>query len=192
VPERVLEIQAIAPLLWRDGRPFAAAEGSETTARSLSLPLPSTVAGFVRTQVGKGRGLSFDDPQALQNLHGLQVCAPLLVRGGQFVLPAPRDAVIYKKDEKPQVMRLLPKALEAGHGCDLPKGLLPLEVTEDIKPESGYNFWTADDLTRWLLGQEVVPQKIGGLPEETRIHVGIDPATGKANEGVLYLSLIHI
>ncbi|MGK0619364.1 type III-B CRISPR module-associated Cmr3 family protein [Meiothermus cerbereus] len=186
MPERVLEIQALAPLLWRDGRPFAAAEGSETAARSLPLPLPSTVAGFVRTQVGKRQGLSFDDPQTLQNLHGLQVCAPLLVRGGQFVLPAPRDAVVYKNGKSLQVMRLLPKALETGYGCDLPEGLLPLEVTEDIKPESGYNFWTADDLTRWLLGQEVVPQKIGGLPEETRIHVGIDPATGKANEGVLY------
>jgi len=186
VPERVLEIQALAPLLWRDGRPFAATEGNETAAQSLPLPLPSTVAGFVRTQVGRGQGLSFDDPQALQNLHGLQVCAPLLVRGGQFVLPAPRDAVVYKKGESLQVMRLQPKALEAGCGCDLPEGMLPLEVTEDIKPETGYNFWTADDLTRWLLGQEVVPQKIGGLPEETRIHVGINPATGKASEGVLY------
>ena len=186
MPERVLEIQALAPLLWRDGRPFAATEGNETAAQSLPLPLPSTVAGFVRTQVGRGQGLSFDDPQALQNLHGLQVCAPLLVRGGQFVLPAPRDAVVYKKGESLQVMRLQPKALEAGCGCDLPEGMLPLEVTEDIKPETGYNFWTADDLTRWLLGQEVVPQKIGGLPEETRIHVGINPATGKASEGVLY------
>lgn len=186
MPERVLEIQALAPLLWRDGRPFVATEGSETAARSLPLPLPSTLAGFVRTQVGKGQGLSFDDPQALQNLHGLQVCAPLLVRGGQFVLPAPRDAVVYKKDGALEVMRLKPVEADEGSGCNNPQGVRPLLVSEDIKPETGYNLWTAGDLTRWLLGQEVKPEKISGLPNDTRVHVGIDPASGKASEGVLY------
>jgi len=187
MPERVLDIHALSPLLWRDGRPFAAAEGTETGARSLPLPLPSTIAGFVRTQVGKRKGVRFkDDHEALKNLHGLQVCSPLLVRGDQFVLPAPRDAVVYKGESKTQVMRLKPAENDAGSGCNNPKGMRPLEVTKDVKPETGYNLWTQLDLTRWLLGQDATPEKISGLPTETRVHVGIDPQSQTATEGVLY------
>lgn len=187
MPERVLDIHALTPLLWRDGRPFAAAEGTETGARSLPLPLPSTVAGFVRTQVGKRQGVRFkDDHEALKNLHGLQVCSPLLVRGDQFVLPAPRDAVVYKKDGQPQVMRLKPLNSDFDGDCNIPEGIRSLEVTEDLKPESGYTLWSHSDMTEWLLGQDVVPEKISGLPSETRVHVGIDPTSGKATEGVLY------
>lgn len=187
MPERVLEIQALTPLLFRDGRPFAGSEGSETVAQSLPLPLPRTVAGFVRTQLGKRQGVRFrDDHEALQRLHGLQICSPLLVRGGEFVLPAPRDAVLYRKDDRLELMRLKPLEPGPGSGCDNPEGLWPLEVTEDLKPESGYRFWRAAEMTRWLLGQEVIPQKIGGLPSETRVHVGIDKSSGKAEEGMLY------
>lgn len=186
MPERVLEIQALTPLLWRDGRPFAVADGTETTARSLPLPLPSTVAGFVRTQVGRRQGVRFkDDHQALKNLHGLQVCSPLLVRNHEFVFPSPKDAVVYKKDEQLKVMRLRPTDSGQG-GTNLPDGLRPLEVSEDLKPEKGYNLWKQSDLTKWLLGEEVVPERIEGLRGEQRIHVGIDPNSGKAREGVLY------
>ncbi|PZA07711.1 MULTISPECIES: type III-B CRISPR module-associated protein Cmr3 [unclassified Meiothermus] len=186
MPERVLEIHALSPLLFRDGRPFSAADGTETAAQSLPLPLPSTLAGFVRTQVGLAAGMGFSH-QELQNLHGLQVCGPLLARGGEILLPAPRDAVIYKEGEKPQLMKLRPFSPPEGAGCDLPGGLLPLEVTQDVKPESGYNFWTAGEMERWLLDEEVLPaEKISGLPSETRVHVAMDPAKGKAREGQLF------
>lgn len=185
MPERVLEIHALSPLLFRDGRPFSAADGTETAARSLPLPLPSTVAGFVRTQIGKAQGKGWSQEQ-LQNLHGLQVCGPLLARGQEILLPAPRDVVVYKDDEeKPQFMKLRPFTPE-GTGCDLPEGMLPLEVTHDVKPEGGYHFWTASDMERWLLDETLVPEKISGLPTETRVHVAMDPAKSKAKEGQLY------
>lgn len=186
MPERVLEIHALSPLLFRDGRPFSAAEGAETAARSLSLPLPSTVAGFVRTQVGLAEGKGFTQ-EHLQNLHGLQVCGPLLARDDEVLLPAPRDAVVYRDaDGNAQVMRLTPFSPPGGAGCDLPDGLFPLQITQDVKPESGYNFWTAQSMTCWLLGEKVIPQKIAGLPTETRVHVAMDPVKGKAKEGQLY------
>jgi CRISPR-associated protein Cmr3 len=185
MPERVLEIHALSPLLFRDGRPFSAADGTETAARSLPLPLSSTVAGFMRTQIGKAEGKGWSQEQ-LQNLHGLQVCGPLLARGQEILLPAPRDAVVYKDDEeKPQFMKLRPFTPE-GTGCDLPEGMLPLEVTHDVKPEGGYHFWTASDMERWLLDETLVPEKISGLPTETRVHVAMDPAKSKAKEGQLY------
>ncbi len=186
MPEKVLEIHALSPLLFRDGRPFSAADGIETAARSLNLPLPGTVAGFVRTQVGLAEGKGFSHEQ-VQNLHGLQVCGPLLARGAEILLPAPRDAVVYRDDNgSAQVMKLLPHSPPDGAGCDLPEGLLPLQVTQDIKPESGYNLWTAAEMERWLLGEKFVPQKIAGLPSETRVHVAMDTTKGKAKEGQLF------
>mgnify|MGYP001084709595 CR=1 FL=1 len=166
MPERVLEIHALSPLLFRDGRPFSAADGTETAARSLPLPLPSTVAGFMRTQIGKAEGKGWSQEQ-LQNLHGLQVCGPLLARGQEILLPAPRDAVVYKDaEEKPQFMKLRPFTPE-GTGCDLPEGMLPLEVTHDVKPEGGYHFWTASEMERWLVDENLVPEKNSDVASTT-------------------------
>lgn len=187
MPERVLEIHALSPLLWRDGRPFSAADGIETAARSLPLPLPSTIAGFVRTQIGRAEGKDWSHEQ-LQNLHSLQVCGPLLARAGEILLPAPRDGVIYEDDSGHlRMMQLKPFSPPQGAGCDLPEDLQPLEVSQDVKPESGYHLWTATDIERWLLGEQFVPdQKISGLPTETRVHVAMDSTTGKGKDGQLY------
>lgn len=187
MPERVVDIHALSPLLWRDGRPFTAADSTETAARSLPLPLPSTIAGFLRTQIGRAERADWNNHEHLKNLHGLQICAPLLVRGDEIVLPAPRDAVVFKKNDVASVMRLEPRELTAGEGTNLPEGLLPLEVTEDVKPEPGYNFWTAQEMERWLLGEIFVPKEvIPGLPTDTRVHVAMDKQTGKGIDGQLY------
>ncbi|RDI95592.1 type III-B CRISPR module-associated protein Cmr3 [Meiothermus sp. QL-1] len=186
MPERVLEIHALSPLLFRDGRPFTAADGTETAARSLPLPLPGTVAGFVRTQIGKALGRGWGQ-EVLQDLHALQVSGPLLAREEEVLLPAPLDGVIYKDGNGDlRVMRLRPFTPPEGAGCDLPEGMLPLEVTQDVKPESRYHFWRAQDMERWLLGEDLVPERIPGLPTETRVHVAMDPVRGKAREGQLY------
>ncbi len=188
MPERIVEVQALTPLLFRDGRPFSLSEGSETQARSLPLPLPSTLAGLVRTQVGLAQGVPFDQDDnhpALQNLHGLPVYGPLLVRGETFLFPAPRDALIYQGEGGPGVISLKPYRLEAG-GCDLPAGLYPLRVDADVKPEEGYAFWSGSEMENWLLGRHWVPEKREGLPKERRLHVSIDPAAGRAREGFLY------
>lgn len=183
--ERILDIHALSPLLWRDGRPFAGAEGNETSARSLPLPLPSTIAGFVRTQVGRAKNSDWNH-EYLKDLHGMQVCSPLLARSNQSVLPAPRDAVVYKEGETVRVMRLKPRELGSGEGCNLPDGLQPLEVSQDFKPESGYELWTQTDMTQWLLGNSAPPDKIESLPLDTRVHVAMDSEKGKGKEGHLY------
>ncbi len=190
MPERIVEVQALTPLLFRDGRPFSLSAGSETQARSLPLPLPNTLAGLVRTQVGLAQGgAAFDhndNHSALQNLHGIPVYGPILVQGNTFLFPAPKDAVVYQNGGGSlEVMRLKPYRPTAG-GCNLPPGLCPLRVTEDVKPESGYNFWSQEEMTDWLLGRDQVLKKRGGLPEERRIHVGIDPRAGRAQEGQIF------
>lgn len=186
MPEAVLEIQALTPLLFRDGRPFSAAEGAETHARGWALPPPGTLAGFVRTQVGLDQKSGFT-ARDLYFLRDIPVYGPLLVREGEFLFPAPKDAVVYLDEGgRPQTMRLRPFSPPQGAGCNLPEGLLPLEVDRDVKPASGYAFWSAGEMEKWLLSEEVSPSRRPGPPEETRVHVAIDPETGKALEGQLF------
>jgi CRISPR-associated protein Cmr3 len=195
VSDTVLELSTLAPLLFRDGRPFAGGN-EETRAQSLSAPLPHTVAGFVRTQLGNARpgwqwralkGLSDDAlHEKLRELHGCPIRS-ILVRDGAFMFPAPLNAVV---DKTGRVYRLSPHDLESGEGTNLPPGLRPLltpEQDEDFKPESGYRYWPAAAMTRWLLGE--VPEdleKIGGPPPDERVHVGIDPESKTGDDGKLF------
>lgn len=187
MPERILDIHALSPLLLRDGRPFGAT-GDEARARSLPLPLPGTLAGFVRTQVGQAAAWDWQDHQRLLEAHDIPVWSSLLFRDGVPMLSAPRNALI---DKAGKLWRTAPQALAEGEGCDLPEGLWPLGFTEDVpedfKPEGGYTYWPADAMTAWLLGQTPpTPEKIGGPPLEERTHVAINPQTGTADEGQLF------
>ena len=201
--DTILALHTLGPLLLRDGRPFAGGD-EESRAQSLPLPLPSTLAGFVRTQVGEAMGESWRGPddilkQRLQNLHGIPVRS-LLMRGDQFMLPAPQNALI---DKAGKVYRLSPEALPAGEdgqegpGTNLPNpqehpaGLHPLSMSpapdSSFKADSGYTYWPAEALRTWLLGQ--VPEKIekiGGPPAEERTHVAMDSEKGVGDDGKLY------
>jgi CRISPR-associated protein Cmr3 len=186
MPSKIFDIHALSPLLFRDGKPFGTAGGTETSARSLAVPLPSTLAGFIRTQIGLGSTWKWDKDN-LEKAHTIPV-AGLLTRDSQIVLPAPRDAVIYKdKTQQLQIMGLKPLELANNAGTDAPEGMKPLEVTQDVKPETGYAFWTKEDMTTWLLNETPEKlEKIEGLPLETRVHVTINPKTLASEEGQLF------
>jgi CRISPR-associated protein Cmr3 len=188
MPVRILDLHAPSPLLFRNGKPFSAASGTETSARSLPVPLPSTLAGFIRTQIGTASGWAWNQHD-LEKSHTIPV-AGLLTRDCEIVLPAPRDAVIYRDDAgERRIMRLKPSAPPNNAGTDLPDGMLPLEVTQDIKAETGYAFWTQEYMTTWLKGetpQAETLERIEGLPLETRVHVKIDSASQTAEGGQLF------
>jgi CRISPR-associated protein Cmr3 len=189
MPSKIFDIHAPSPLLFRDGKPFGAAAGTETSARSLAVPLPSTLAGFIRTQIGVKSRWDWSNQDVLKNAHTICV-SNLLTRDEKIILPAPRDAVIYK--DKAQILRIMclkPLELPKNAGTDLPDGIQPLEVTQDVKPETGYSFWTKEDMTTWLKGETLNAaklEKIEGLPLETRVHVAIDPKTLVSQEGQLF------
>ena len=104
--DTILELRPLAPLLFRDGRPFSGG-GEESRAQSLDLPLPSTLAGFLRTQLGEAGKLDWHSKELtdeqlhkhLKHLHTKPVRSVLL-RDGEFMFPAPLNAVIEKKDKK--------------------------------------------------------------------------------------------
>ncbi|KEF33971.1 CRISPR-associated protein Cmr3 [Deinococcus sp. RL] len=204
--DTILEITPLAPLLLRDGRPFAGG-GEESRAHSLPLPLPHTLAGFVRTQMGEGRGLKWRDlsddalHRELQALHNTPIRA-LPLRDETFMFPAPLNAVVEKPQaKKPEeadevrIYRALPAELQEGEGTDAPDGLSPLLLTdgdgnapgEAFKPDGGYVYWPQEAMQTWLLGG--IPERleqISGPPTDERTHVAMNSETGTGDEGKLF------
>jgi CRISPR-associated protein Cmr3 len=188
--DTILELRPLAPLLLRDGRPFAGG-GEESRAQSLPAPLPHTLAGFIRTQLGQRQGWNWQDDRALhehlRRLHGVPVRS-LLTRDDAFMFPAPLNAVV---DRAGKIHRAAPYEPRAGEGTDAPENLTPLlldpEPGENLKPEVGYAYWPTEAMQAWLLNQPL-PQleKVSGPPADERTHVSIDPVTGTGVDGELF------
>jgi CRISPR-associated protein Cmr3 len=132
-----IRIRGVDPLLFRDGRPFTAEAGG-LTARSLPLPFPTTIAAFIRSQVGAANDWDWSSHDDCRKAHDISVSGPLLLRKEglegkwQCVLPAPKDALLSPQDEESATVTPLRPCQDqdmAGGGCDLPDdpvGLLPL------------------------------------------------------------------
>lgn len=193
---QTIRLRGVDPLLFRDGRPFAAELGAQR-ADSLPVPYPGVIAGAVRTAVGPAAGWKWetDGPtKALAlDVHGPVVC----IGDGKPVVAAPADAVIYKKDNEKknplQCMCLRPREVPTDSGCNMPDSLRPVEVTNEEKPERGYSMWLWSDLEKWLAeptgaGFDPLPEDFCniGLPAvEERTHVQIGP-NGIAEDGMLF------
>ncbi|MCL2317113.1 MAG: type III-B CRISPR module-associated protein Cmr3 [Actinomycetia bacterium] len=186
-----LRVDALTPLLFRDARPFTGAD-DETRAHSLDLPGPSTVMGLIRTVIGDTLGWTWDGAhaQAAKTIrcHGLW-----FTRGpdgsSPIVLPAPADAVPLPVDASRAACR--PKALRPDPFTpDVPMpevGLLPVAVSWDEKPLSGYRFWSWPDVRAWLMGQDIAHlTRVPPPPTDERVHVGLTSGTKTAALGKLF------
>jgi len=182
--KRLLSVRGGDPLLFRDGRPFADEVGA-LTAQSLPLPLPGTLAGLLRSCLGSVVPWNWktDGPERAR---ATAVAGPLLCLNGNPVYPTPADALHVGNESNPQVMMLRPAAPKANAGCDLPTGLLPMEITAEDKPLPGFRFWSQAVMTDWLAGKSVTPDQIGGLPTEERTHAAMCYATGAGEPGKLF------
>lgn len=193
MPEVYLNIQGRDPLLFRDGRPFGTELGA-LNARSLPLPMPGTLAGFLRTRYGNRAGWSWDAATA-NRARSIRIAGPLLCRICEkavertVVLPAPADAVVIGADP----MAVMPLRPEPGAEarCNLPGGLRPLRVSEDVKPAQGYFYWPWPLAMEWLekadgAGQRVPPQDLRGPERDTRTHIKMDETLQTAEEGMLF------
>ena len=187
MPEQLWRVRGLDPLLFRDGKPFSA-EKSGLSASSMLLPMPGTLAGCVRTRVGNLSGRDWSRP----GKGAVSVAGPLLTYNADVQFSVPADALIYQDDNHNRhVICLRPAAIGAGEGCDLPgRNLVPLEITEDVKPERGNLLWSAADTFRWMAhGHEPgfeAPPASGGLPVDERVHVGIKQDTGCSDDGMLF------
>ncbi|MEZ0348117.1 MAG: type III-B CRISPR module-associated protein Cmr3 [Thermus sp.] len=175
------------PLIVRDGRPFTNSPGAR--ARSLSFPLPQTVAGAYRTRRGLLEGLSF--PEAAEEVRGLGIRGPLLAEEGEggwrLLVPRPLDAVRLGE----RVYPLRPLEVPPGAGCNLPEGLVPVGLPSPSlkeKPGSLPAFWYWESFLDWLLQdapQDFEPKGHAGPEREVRTHVALSE-WGAAREGALF------
>jgi CRISPR-associated protein Cmr3 len=187
------------PLVARDGRPFGAGQGIRM--RCVDWPYPSVLAGSLRSLLGKSKGGNFD-PNDIAALKGISVAGPLPLIDDQLYFPTPRDLVVWEDDQgKRRLTPLRPQKLPDGAGCDLPAGLLPVAVTEDVKPAKPPAFWSCARFCDRLLdapGQSFAdpPESANtdanflDAPEKAeRTHVQIDPAIGAAAESLLFMTV---
>lgn len=192
------------PLIARDGRPFNNTPGARAT--SLPFPTPSMLAGAARTLAGSDPA-SGRFTAAIDDVLAWEMRGPLLVelRGARhditWLVPAPADALLLRDDDAKKARRkqLTPLALPPDALTDL-KGIdkeLHLVGPRDFDPAKPLGapptFWYWKEALAWLttpthLDRVVTLSELGhrGPVLEGRIHVGIDPATQRASEGMLF------
>jgi len=184
-----------APLMFRDSRPFGANEHAET----LGFPLPSTLAGALRTMYGDEN--NFDYVKDVEKLLKETVTGPLFTRTStktnntELLFPAPADSVVFDQvNGTACVSRLTPQVIAASEGVDLPDNLQPvgLKTSNQDKPtKNPPRFWLKDKLVDWLIDDSSDQIEAGDLgeraiPIETRTHIAIDKTTLAAENGKLF------
>ncbi len=184
------------PIIARDSRPFGAGQGLRM--KSLDWPYPSVLAGSLRTLLGKTKGGIFAE-DLIRELRQIDIAGPLPFLNDELYFPVPNDLIVYKRDDCVRaVMTLRPIPLQDGVDCNLPDGLIPIEVNEDSKREKSPALWSSSMMTRWLREEcvDVPPEKAKpgsgflDVPEkDERIHVSIDPNSGAAQEGLLFMTV---
>ena len=179
---QVLRILPNGPLLFRDARPFSA---GSTGARTLSMPLPSVIAGTVRTLLGRQEGLDFSQDAHAQQVRGWKVYGPLVHIDGKRFFPSPADAFVAND----RVLPMLPMK-DIDGSTDLPDKLVPVGLAApEGKPQPGPDLWAEDELMKWLAGK---PLRLSDLertafcPEiDRRTHLQMGD-TGTAADGMLF------
>ena len=186
---RVVSLDPLAPIIVRSGRPMNA----HADADPAQFPPPSTIAGCLRTAWARATGRPFG-----AELAQLVVVGPLLVRDDDRILaPKPADALYFGhgdgKEASPRCLRAAPRPFSAGCGADLPEGLLPVQLTEEVagKPGVGPAWWSWHDLLDFRDGVDVSLDRLrrnGWSPPvgDRRTHISIDPSTATAETGALY------
>ena len=189
--ENWIEISFRDSIVSRDGRPFGAGQGNRM--RSAGWPLPSVIAGSLRSAVGKAAGREFS-AQTGQDLLGLEVAGGLPFSESDHTLyyPAPQDCVVPPKPQA--VLAARPQEMQSGDGCDLPHAALlpvmlsPDDAASDFKPEPAPAWWPEEKFVSWMLGEKVeFDSSFLAMPVvDARTHVYIDPKTGATEEGKLF------
>jgi len=182
-----------APLIFRDGKPFGANE-EIAIAETIAFPLPSTIAGALRTAWAESQNSQYNYQKHSEKLIKKRVLGPLLTRTNtatqktEILFPTPSDSLCLNDEKETKggkkIYRLYPDSIqEENAGTDLPKNLLPvfLDCDSNAKPtKDAPKYWTQKAITSWLIDETQTidaNQQINALPIETRTHVGIDYQT---------------
>lgn len=197
-----VKVTPLDPFIARDSRPF----GSGSKARTLGWPYPSVIAGSLRSLLGKMAG-GFT-PERVRELKEIRVRGPLPCLGDEMFYPRPLDLLIREETTGGKLSRevypvrpIHESIPTGGSGTDLPAGLglsMPLGMPDDdFKPAAIPAFWSAERIGNWLSGESSLPVGpvlaggwgkgfLSGLKQEERVHVGIAPESGTAEESMIF------
>jgi len=185
------------PLLVRDGRPFGRDPGAR--AESLHWPLPSTIAGALRTFIGPSAMPPFKwDGDGPERALRVPVRGPLMVAtspGGQWKVHVPRPldtSVVCEPDDRVVFKGLRPAGSQPAGWSNLPASLLPMAIEDDRKQQPGFDWWPLESLIPWMAGRAEFPPSEechAGPAHETRVHVAVDSATLTARESALFSTI---
>jgi CRISPR-associated protein Cmr3 len=189
-------------MLVRDGRAMNASVG-----RGVLFPPPSTLAGLVRTRLGRDATGAFDAGR-IPALLEVSVWGPLLARlapegtkVADVLFPPPGDCVWFHERERGTFgRRLAPRPVQEivpgattdlGDAAELPSFTPGDDVDTRAKPVRHPLLWSRESLFAWLSApRDLLPAKdvtgLAGLEREIRHHIAIDPATGTVEEGALF------
>jgi CRISPR-associated protein Cmr3 len=193
--------------LFRDARPFEAG----SSAWSMPLPWPSTLAGLLRTQSFLDNGGAWTgDPATARQVETWGPWIAELAADGKVLehyVPAPMDAVFFRREvggvAEWHRHRLRPEPPPAALQSDIPASLHMLTLTQgadgtapDGKTSSGPAFWSWRAMQAWLQAPPARAEHmrddsihalgIDAPPSEERVHVSIDGDTGTADDGKLF------
>lgn len=180
-------LDAIDPLFFGDGRSVGTGE-----VNGRALPPPQVVAGLARSRQGlDSNGAWVGDPDQAKRIAVQGPFPALLNRDGsvkEWLFPKPADALLLEGG----LRRLVPLDLtDWGLRSNLPEAVLApvgLAVPDPSKPKPMKALWRWSEMERWLSNPDA-PGEIRGVaapPLETRFHIAIDPATGRARDGALF------
>ncbi|MGL4595467.1 MAG: type III-B CRISPR module-associated Cmr3 family protein [Thermoguttaceae bacterium] len=191
------------PIITRDGRPF----GNGDRVRSLDWIYPSVFAGSLRTLLGKQLELKFGQND-IDALKALQIRGPLPCVYGKLFVPKPLDCVVKDNKEKTYTaFAARPAELKNGEGTDLPDGLLPVllpeNVGDDFKPAKTNAFWSMAKMIDWLAKPVVSEEEYDETDDKTdkdelrtlaapqqdvRTHIAMNADMGTAKDTMLFSS----
>lgn len=202
----ILQLTPHDPIIARDGRPFGAGQGNRM--RGLGWPLPSVVAGSLRTALVKANSdLEFTGDTPQQLLKAIEVAGVFPTADRELYLPAPHDCVWDDKTNK--VHRIRPIPLEQDEGADFPPGdlaavgLTKKQAEDDFKAKAVPAWWPKKRYEEWLASPniEYTPawfdsRFLAAAKIETRDHVSLDADRGAAADGQLFatagLNVAHL
>lgn len=186
-------IQMPEGVVLRDGKPFG--EEGIVNGGFHDLPLPQTVAGAVRSAVGKNRSPQFFvDPANAERIMRLEVTQQRFVRckedQWESLWPVPADLFFTDHgDDTAPVAAHLPEyvPISAGCGIDLEwkNWLIPRYATRQKPSKDGPFMLTDKAIRSYLEGDPSLAGIQRPLMDES-MHVGISAESGTSDDGKLF------
>ncbi len=199
-------VEAIDPLVFRDGRP----NDGRSESRTLGFPLPSVLVGAVRTAIGRRGGNAFDSSLVGALVRRVRLRGPLLGSKATWYVPAPGDALLFA-EEAPRknegesgpsglsLRALVPITAPAGATSPTGAGRHLVGFAKDALPKAKPlarppAFWSWRAFATWLRApgklddtacRDLLRDAIDECDREDRVHVAVGP-TGTAEDGKLF------